>query len=128
MENQYVPELGQMFYGQPSQTYEVDELTEGVISSIRVLWEEWFKQDGFDSPFENSAQRWDSDVFSVHAYSWNDKVEQEFNFKWRDFKLSWYKYFGRGMSCNKILTQKERVQMLKECQEEIVKHSKANLS
>jgi len=57
--------------------------------------------------------------FDQPSYSWNEEEEQDFNFKWRDFKVSWYKYFGRGMTMNREISNEELREMLLEFIEEV---------
>lgn len=70
-------------------------------------------------PFENTTQEYKCPVFEVEAYDWNQEPDegiiQEYNFKWRDVKIKWYKYLGRGMEANKELTAEEAALMLEEC-------------
>lgn len=117
MEKQYQPELGQAIFGQPHQAFEGSDLLEAALRSIgdeicRVMWNE--RQEEFDNPFFNTGNRYESPVFSVHAYSWSDD-EQPWNFKWRDLRVSWYKHVGRGLSANMDVTPQLISEMLNEC-------------
>ena len=114
----YTPELGQMIYGQPSQSYNCPEWLESYLWSIdrelsRVMWN--IKQENYESPFANTGNEFKNDVFEVNAYDWNETNEQKYNFKWRDVEISWYKYCGRGMSVNKKITHKQGENLLNEC-------------
>jgi len=114
----YEPELGQMCFGQPWKEYGCPEWIEAFLNMIRaeldrVMWN--IDQKRYDSPFGNTGNRFKNDVFEVEAYSWNDEVNQAYNFKWKDVEISWYKYLGRGMSINQELTHEKAVQMLDEC-------------
>jgi len=109
----YQPELGQAMFGQPHQAFEVPEIMEAALASIsseldRVMWN--IHQEPYDNPFSNSGNRFDCDEFKVHAYSWGDD-DQAFNFAWKDLRISWYKYLGRGMSANQEITP----QMASDC-------------
>jgi hypothetical protein len=73
----------------------------------------------FESPFANSGNKFYCDTFEAESYSWDDEVDQPWNFKWRDIEVSWYKYFGRGMSVNKNVSDKEIEEMLDECHKAI---------
>lgn len=59
--------------------------------------------------------------FALRAYdwSWDSDDEADYdpepNFEWRDVKIWWYKYCGRGMYANKELTPQEASDMLIEC-------------
>lgn len=127
-DQRYEPEIGQMLFGQPHQRYECSALCEAALRSIqrelkRVLWnamtaEEQDRLDGpddVDTPFENSAQRFECDAFKACAYSWDDTTPQPWNFQWRDVEISWYKYLGRGMSCNQELAPAKIAEMLDDC-------------
>ncbi len=116
----YEPELGQMIFGQPAQRYKTPiyldvalECLQGYFST-RIDSLEKLK-DFIDNPFDNTGAVFKNSVFEVQAYNWNTDVEQEFNFKWRDFKVSWYKWLGRGQSMNRKISKAECYIMLKEC-------------
>ena len=98
----YTPELGQMVFGQPGHRYVVPAIMDAVLEAIdselcRVMWNQ--NQEQYLSPFRNTGNTFKNDVFEVNAYSWGDD-EQPFNFAWKDLRISWYKYLGRGMSAN----------------------------
>ena len=57
----------------------------------------WNKnQEEYDSPFDNTGNSFIGENFEVHAYDWDEDSSQEYNFKFGDIKISWYKYLGRG--------------------------------
>lgn len=113
----YQPELGQMCFGQPWQQ---KECPDKVLSALRAL------QCAFDvvrddvNPFGNNGTRFDGEKFMAHSYSWNDDEEQEFNFAWRDVRVSWYKYLGRGTTINRDMSDTEVSEMLRECMAELL--------
>ncbi len=74
------------------------------------------RQQDVADPFANSGSSgdFDSDVFSVHAYSWSDE-EQPWNFKCGDVEISWYKYMGRGMSANVQISPDMASEILEKC-------------
>ena len=78
-------------------------------------------QKQYHSPFGNTGNKFKNDVFEVEAYSWNDDVEQPYNFKWKDYEVSWYKYLGRGCTINKEMTPDTGAKMLDECLKSIRK-------
>lgn len=122
----YEPELGQAIFGQPTQALEVPAYVEAVLTMIReeVQRVEWNnRQEEFD-PFGNTGDQYKNDTFVVNSYSWNEEENQPYNFKWKDFELSWYKYFGRGMSMNREMTPDESAMMLEECLEAARKQEK----
>ena len=112
----YLPELGQMAFGQPWQPLEPSKLLLAVLEVLSEAWEESRPTEG--NPFSNSGNRFDGNEFSAHAYSWADD-EQEFNFKYRDLRVSWYKYLGRGTSCNMKPGPEFLAEMLGACLTEI---------
>jgi|TARA_Y100000310_G_scaffold307831_1_gene350316 hypothetical protein len=124
----YEPELGQMAFGVSWGKYEVPEIWSAALLKLReeldrVMWNK--NQQDYDSPFDNTGNKFSCDVFQVQAYNWNDIEDEEghllsantWNFKWRDIEISWYKYFTRGLSSNKELTVDLAGEMLKECLE-----------
>jgi len=113
----FEPELGQMFFGQPSKKYALSEITEAALISIsteleRVMWN--IKQRAYESPFYNTGNVFECDTFKVHAYSWSDD-EQPWNFLWKDIEISWYKCCGRGASSSKKITADMASEMLDDC-------------
>ncbi|MBU0847251.1 hypothetical protein KKH23_08735 [Patescibacteria group bacterium] len=110
----YEPELGQAAFGQPFQKFPCPDYVEDALEVIR--WLLIFRgEDCTPDPFANSGARFECDVFKVHAYSWSDEVVQEYNFTWRDIRVSWYKWMGKGMSINRHTTWDEMREMLREC-------------
>ena len=78
-------------------------------------------QEEYDSPFRNTGNTFHSNTFTVEAYSWDDEVDQKYNFKWRDYEITWYKYFPRGMTANRVMSPSECAEMLDDCLEEILR-------
>lgn len=117
----FEPELGQIMFA-PGRIHPitVTPLIMAVISLIRddlkiQLWNKYQKEL---DPFENS-EKYKNDTFTVEAYSWDEDYEQPFNFKWKDYELSWYKHFGRSMSANRNLSPEEANEMLEDCLDSI---------
>ena len=79
----------------------------------RVMWNR--HQEKYDSPFENTANSFKNDVFEVQAYSWNDEVEQPYNFKCDDIEISWYKYLGRDTTINGEYEPQKIIDMFNKC-------------
>ena len=118
----YEPELGQFVFGQPHQEFKCPEFVRSFLKTIRdelniTMWN--INQREYESPFDNTSNHFKNNVFEVEAYSWNEEYDQPYNFKWRDFEVSWYKYLGRGMSINREITAKEGAEMLNECLDSI---------
>ena len=117
MADQYVPELGQMMFGQPTQSFQTSDLMEAVLTLLqyRVQNLQWnLNQRDMPDPFSNSGGSFKCDAFEVEAYSWGDE-EQPFNFKWGALEISWYKYMGRGMSANMDIPPELADRCLKDC-------------
>lgn len=110
----YEPELGQSAFGQPWKEFEVPFLVKNGISIIKNYLTLVFGES-YSNPFENTGAKFSNDVFEVEAYNWDDEVEQLYNFKCGSFEMSWYKYFGRGMSMNKEITEKELKEIVDKC-------------
>ena len=112
MTEPYQPELGQGVFGQPWQELAVPEYLEKALELMAGVLpnDEW----GYNA-FDNTAAQFECDVFKVHAYSWDEEPVQVWNFAWRDLRVSWYKYLGRGMSMNRAVTVQEVAEMVREC-------------
>lgn len=117
MNDYFEPELGQAVFGQPYKQYNASNLLEAALRAIddnlcTAMWN--VNQEKYNSPFSNTGNVFECDTFKVAAYSWGDD-EQPWNFKWRGIEVSWYKYLGRGMSVNKVVTYDEVAEMLDDC-------------
>jgi hypothetical protein len=115
--SEFIPELGQAVFGQPHQRHEVPRIMLAAFDMIsyeleRAMWN--IHQKSYDSPFSNTGNEFKNDVFHAVAYSWGDD-EQPYNFAWRDLKISWYKWSGRGCSSNIPVTPDLAAQCLDEC-------------
>jgi len=89
--NNYQPEIGQMCFGQQWKKYEGSNLLIAALQAIdselrRIMWNA--NQEEYNSPFDNTGNRYKNDVFEVQAYSWDDSYEQPFNFKWDNVEVS----------------------------------------
>lgn len=107
----FEPELGQAIWGQPQHCIAVPKWLATFLGCIRKLLSVTKQID----PFGNNADYFENEVFFVESYSWDEDIEQCYNFKWHDVEISWYKYLGRGMSMNREMSVKEGVKMLIEC-------------
>lgn len=120
--NIYEPELGQFLFGQPFKKYGAPLI---LIAALEYLGHEIVRVmqniDGnyFQNPFENTANNFVCDAFEVYAYSWNEDIQQDFNFKCGDVEVSWYKYLGRGTSVNKQLSNDEIADLFYTCLNEL---------
>lgn len=79
-----------------------------------VMWNIY--QKDYDSPFRNTGNKFSQPniPFEVAAYSWLDE-QQEWNFKWKDVHITWYKHMSRGTEVNQLLTNLKIEEMLNEC-------------
>ena len=121
LDDYYEPELGQAVFGQPYKQFGVSAQLESAMVAIetRLMLKMGLIDKNFMTPFDNSGNSFKCDTFVVEAYSWDDEYDQEWNFKWRDLEVSWYKYLGRGMSANRKVSDKEITEMLDECYDAI---------
>lgn len=77
------------------------ELVSAIFDSIeyeygRLYWNK--NQREACSPFANygAGTRYKNKTFSVHAYDWESE-RNETNFKYKDFRATWYKYSPRDL-------------------------------
>lgn len=115
----FTPEIGQIAFGQRWQRHDVPEIFVAALGAIRdeydlVYWNE--HQRPCPSPFGNNGpeENLKTDVFEVCAYDWGDE-DQPYNFAWRDLRVSWYKYMGRGMSANIHISPEMAAECLTDC-------------
>lgn len=109
-------ELGNiMFNTNANQHFECPRYVVALLRDLdrqldRIMWNIY--QEKYDSPFDNSANSFELGNFKIQAYSWDDSVEQEYNFIYKvdkskanidDIKISWYKYLGRDTTINQKL-------------------------
>lgn len=126
---EFEPEMGHYCFGQPWHSHEIPNL---LYAALHVIEEEMVRimenitQKEYHSPFENYAEHFVCPTFEAHAYSWDEDENQEYNFRWRDVKISWYKYFGRDMSVNKELSNDEIAILLDDCLDALAKYEKEN--
>lgn len=90
----------------------------------RVMWN--IHQTEYSSPFNNTGNAYKNKVFEVQAYSWSDE-NQEFNFKYKDIKIRWYKYLGRATQINRNLYAEEGITLLDECLASIRNYEKIKM-
>ena len=62
-------------------------------------------QKEMDSPFENTGNSYETKTLKIKAYDWVN--DNEWNLKFDDIVICWYKYLGRGTYVNKELTNDE---------------------
>ena len=125
----FEPELGQFLYSLvDSQTYDIEEPLKGACEAIRNILEVLLDID----PFANGGEEYRGPNFHIQAYSWAECdcetcwedgwsedactcgfIPQTYNLYWEGIDgidpiaISWYKYFGRGTSVNRKVTNEE---------------------
>ena len=124
-------ELGNlMFNTNKNQSYKCPNYIVALLKEIdcqlsRIMWN--INQKEYNSPFDNTANTFKNKVFEVQAYSWDDEVEQLYNFKCGDIEISWYKYLGRDTTINKEFTYKEIINMFNRCIDSLLKYEQKEL-
>ena len=104
-----------------------DDFVEAILRQIeaelnRVMWNN--NQQEYTSPFGNTGEIYKNDTFEVRAYDWSDEPEVDWNFKYKDIEITWYKYLGRGMDWNRQIKVEEMQIMLEDCLKSIRKEEK----
>ena len=117
MTKEYEPEVGQAIFG---NTFQNMTATDSVTQALATIGMYLLSKKQIN-PTENTAHRYENDTFEMFAYDWNEDNDQQYNFRWKDFEVSWYKYLGRGMSMNREISEKEITQMINECIKSITK-------
>lgn len=106
----FEPELGQMAFGQPWKSNELPYSWEYALQLLGLMIDDCHGAN----PGSNSGAEFECPAFSMYAYDWGDD-DQPYNFKWREAEASWYKWLGRGSSCNDALLDASLEEMLMEC-------------
>jgi hypothetical protein len=122
MPKKYQPELGQAIFGQPQQELECPDYLVALLRELSTQLDIMQNNNGnkvWNNPFENTGGEFKNSTFEAIAYDWSFEATQKYNFKWKDLKVSWYKYLGRGTSTNKEVTPDEAVKMFDECSKSI---------
>ena len=104
-----------------SKQHEVSEIVEAALRHIEwhldiAMWNK--HQEEYESPFGNTGNEYLGKQFKVRAFDWNEPEEYLPNFEWKDIKIWWYKYVGRGMYANQAITPEEASKMLDDCLKE----------
>ena len=99
----------------PAPDYVVALLSSIDNELCRIMWNKY--QEQYDSPFCNTGNNFECDLFEVAAYDWDDTREQEYNFWYKpaDIKISWYKYLGRGTRVYGEYSADEYIKMFDDC-------------
>ena len=97
-------ELGNLMFNQnKNQTYECPEFVISLLKGLedeleRIYWNN--NQEEFESPFRNTGNNITIKEMKIQAYNWNEDKTDEWNFKYKDLEISWYKYLGRDTTIN----------------------------
>lgn len=117
-------ELGNlMFNTNKNQQYDCPRWIVALLNELdnqldRVMWN--IHQEEYPSPFDNTSNTFKNDVFEVQAYSWDDEVEQPYNFKCDGIEISWYKYLGRDTTINGEYEPQKIIDMFDKCLQSIL--------
>lgn len=121
-------ELGQaIFHENNIKSYDCQKIVSMFLDSLEFLMieENIFNNDEKwdDNPFRNTGnvEGFNNGIFEIHAFDWGDEPKFDYNFKYKDFEVSWYKHVDRGMTCNKLLTDEEIKEMIFNCFKSISK-------
>lgn len=133
-------ELGNMMFNtNENQQYECPKYIIALLDYLdaqlkRVMFN--INHEEYDSPFENTGNTFETDVFKVQAYDWNDDVKQDYNFIYyvdrtksnlQHIKISWYKYLGRDTTINQEIDSSIIVDMFDNCLKSILDYEKKYL-
>lgn len=116
-------ELGQICFSPNTiQNYDCPDYVIALLEKLmceldRVMWN--INQEEYDNPFRNTGNSFIGQNFEVHAYNWDEDIEQPYNFKFRDVEISWYKYLGRGCTINGQYPCEKLIEMYNICVGEI---------
>ena len=87
---------------------------------VRVIAEHYGDERNWPTKY---GVDYENDVFMMHPFCWCEQEDcpwcnedkPNFWYKPTDFKVSWYKYIGRGMEFNRQTTIPEVVEMVYRC-------------
>lgn len=112
-------ELGNIVFNtNKNQQYKCDNYVIALLREIDFKLDIVMKniyQIEYDSPFENTGNKFKNDVFEVQAYSWNDEEQQLYNFKCGNIEISWYKWLGRDTTINGEYNYDTIIDMFNKC-------------
>lgn len=123
-------ELSNMLFnsGNKNQTYKCPDFVVALLRDIKWRLEIQYwnlnqqkEYNIFDLYMEDSGLPYKS--FKWCPYNWGDD-EQEYNFKYKDIEISWYKYFGRDMTINKNIAPGQATEMYNDILQEVRKIDK----
>ena len=114
-------ELGNIAFNtsNDNQEYECPKYIVVLLKDIRdrldkLMWNLYQKE--YLSPFDNTGAKFRiPGVMRIRAFSWNEDNEQQYNFKYHFFKISWYKYLGRDTTINGQYSYEDIINMYNDC-------------
>lgn len=109
--SEFDPELGQSIFGQP---YQEMGATDEVVAAMRLIAGSIEGAGLGENPGDNNGSTFINGTFQMDAYSWSEE-EQPFNFKWKNFQVSWYKYLARSATQNRAISPRELAEMTCQC-------------
>lgn len=125
----YEPELGQWAFGAPTGEFELGELEDWVVSSLRTI-ATLTKVKELGRNYGGHAVNFQNGVFEMRNYHWctescppepEDCSDAALpNFKSGDVEIRWYKHLGRGVSVNREVTREELTEVFQRCRESLV--------
>ena len=122
MTEQFEPELGQLLFSNaPLEEFDMQRHVQLGIEQLG-LYLQVTKILKYN-PVSNTGAEFSNDVFSIRAYCWCDGDKHPNgcppNFECGDFKVSWYKYLGRGSSQSRALSTEEWDAIFRKCMDSI---------
>ena len=92
------------------------ECPEYVTHVLRVIWDAMHEAKVVSIEEGNPFwQDFSNGTFECHPYDWSDNPAFDYNFKWKDIKIPWYKHFDRNMTINKPMTRTMAIEMMISC-------------
>lgn len=128
-------ELGNLLFNESNknQTFECPDYVVALLEKInnelsRVYWNQ--HQEEYCSPFSNSGNNYKGECFEVNAYAWDTEDDdiQNYNFKYKDIEISWYKHLGRDTTINREIKPEEAIEMFDTILKEIYQTEEKNIT
>lgn len=118
----FEPELGQAAFGQPYGPHRCPAILRAALDLISKRLEylvesvlPYETREQWGNPFSNSGNTFTCPAFEVAAYSWDEEVKQEWNFRCGEIRVSWYKHSNRSPSCPEEYSPDQVAAMLDRC-------------
>ena len=118
-------ELGQIVSNHTVESYDCPDFIQAGLRFLSGAIEvgEWNRtQKTFDSPMDNTGNRYRCGTFDARAYCWDETSDDadlpNFHYKGprhEPLEIYWYKYIGRGMSMSRDVDANEFFEIIEEC-------------